>query len=263
MKKCFKLLGLVLLATTLTIAYTSCGGDDDDTTTTTTPDPGDDPGPGPGPGPGPDPEPNPFEGMEAGQVRAMFSGDGSDTIYTKIFRNYYAEHPSIREVVLWSTRAKLGVEGAGNENRFYPPYYSCLASLDSSQGFEFYCEYYTNGGWQDVIVTYQSGRVDTHSVGNYVYVGSLWGGPITVDKVSYNSLRKVLTAKVVIPLAKTADIISDAAGHFNPAANPEIQNLTILFYKVSVDDQFPTGTKNLLGNDKFFGTKLKSKIRVR
>ena len=261
MKKVFQLLGVALFATVICLSLASCGDKDKDEPAQQQQG-GDDPDPGPGPGPGPDPEENPFEGMEAGQVRAKFSGDGSDTIYTKVWRNFYAEHPSIREVVFWGTRAKLGVEGAGNENKFYPPYFSCLANLESKEGFEFYCDYYTDGGWQDVIVTYQSGRVDTHSVGNYVYVGSLWGGDITVQNFSYNSLRKLLTAKIVVPLAKTADIISDAAGHFNPNATPDVQNLTLLYYKVPVDDQFPTGTKSV-GNDKFSGTKLKAKVRIR
>lgn len=261
MKKVFQLLGVALFATVICLSLASCGDKDKDEPAQQQQG-GDDPGPGPGPGPGPEPDEDPFEGMEAGQVRAKFSGDGSDTIYTKVFRNFYAEQPQLRQLVLWGTRAKLGVEGAGNENRFYPPYFSCLASLDSCKAWEFYCEYYTSGGWQTVIVTYTSGVKDTHEVGNYVYVGSLWGGPITVERFSYNSLRKLLTAKIVIPLAKTADIIGDAAGNFNPNANPEIQNLTLLYYKVPMDDQFPSGAKSLV-NDKFFGTKLKLKGRIR
>ena len=249
MKKCFKLLGLVLLATTLTMSLASCGGDDDDdSTTTTTTDPGDDPEP-PGPGPNP-PDENPFEGMTEGTVKVNFQG--ADTVLEFASFKYYAELAGSGGIVALNY---CGAKADAGNGQIYLPYTRVVADLTTDQALNPYLTWYMSrgcGGWKNLIVTYQTGDKDTFEVGDYFYGGATSCGPITVSNFSYQGLRKQLTAKVQVTMVN----FDDATGGVE---TPRTEVVTYYFYKFVTDNAYPQ-SKSI--SDKKGILKSKDKIPV-
>lgn len=233
MKKVFRLLGVALLATTLTMSLASCGGDDDDTTTQQG-QPGEEPDPGPGPGPGPNPDPgtNPFEGMAEGEVKVNFQGQ--DTILTYPYINKYYEIPGTGGTWAINFVGAKADAGGGNVNL---PQARLVADLETGQELNPYLTWYMyRGPWRNLVITYQSGAKDTFQVGNYFYDGTT---PITVENFQYKALQKKVTAKVTVNMVN----FDEATGG---VANPTRETVVYYFYKFVTDDQMPQ--KSLSGS---------------
>lgn len=226
MKKCFKLLGIALFATTLCFSMASCGDKEE----TSTEQGSGDPGPGPGPGPGPDPQDNPFEGMAEGTVKVNFQG--ADTILEATTFKYYAELAGSNGVVALNYCGAKADAGGG---QIYLPYTRVVADLTTNQSLNPYLTWYMSrgcNGWKNLIVTYQDNSKDTFEVGNYFYGGASTCGPITVSNFSYQGLRKQLTAKVQVTMLN----FDDATGGVE---NPRTEVVTYYFYKFVTDDAYP------------------------
>ena len=232
MKKCFKLLGIALFATTLCFSMASCGDKEE---TSTEQGSGGDPDPGPGPGPGPDPQDNPFEGMAEGTVKMNFNGQDVEMEYL-VFK-YYAEIAGSGGT--WALNCHGAKADAGN-GRITLPAFRIVANLTGEQtGLNPYANWVlttpnqsngqlVNDGWYSLVVSYQDGTKDTFDVGDYFYNHT----NITVTNFNYQGFQKKLTAKIVVPMVNFDEATSGAT-------NPQVYNATFYFYRVVTDDAYP------------------------
>ena len=254
MKKCFKLLGLVLLATTLTMSLASCGDKDEpaqeqqhqNPDNPDNPDDPDDPD---------DPEENPFEGMDAGQVKVSFQGQVQDvdTNYTILleypYLNKYYEIPASGGI--WAINF-VGAKADQGGGYVTLPQTRLVADLATGEHLNPYLTWYMNTPkWDTLVVTYGSGDKDTFNVGDYFYGGPNTCGEIQVSKFSYNALRKLLTAKVTVKMLN----FNDATGG---VADPRTATVTYYFYKFQTDDQMPQ-SKSMVDPQKRFNQNLTKK----
>ncbi|MBR5029236.1 MAG: hypothetical protein IKX51_08450 [Bacteroidales bacterium] len=226
MKKCFKLLGLVLLATALTFSYTSCGGDDDDTTTQE-PGPGPNPDPDPDPDPEPEPDENPFEGMQEGTVRVHFTGDGIDTLYSCVQEEGYGLHPDLNTLSQTIFLSSRTIVAHPTQGYITLPYYRILFDAAKDSAFGTYADWYNTylsrdaHGWDSVQVPNTSYYIHT---GDYFYPGPYACGPIKITRKSFNTMTRKFSAKIVINMVKTAD--------YKAGSVSRVDTLTAVYYKV-------------------------------
>jgi hypothetical protein len=252
MKKCFKLLGLVLLATTLTMSLASCGDKDepaqeqqhDNPDNPDNPDDPDDPD---------DPEENPFEGMDAGQVKVKFQGQ--DILLEYPYINKYYEIPASGGI--WAINF-VGAKAQGAQaNQVVLPQTRLVADLATNEHLNPYLNWYMSDQatkWNDLVVSYQDGSKDTFQVGDYFYGGPNTCGEIQVSRFNYNALRKLVTAKVTVDMLN----FDDATGG---VADPRKETVTFYFYKFQTDDQMPQ-SKSMVDPQKRFNQNLTKKGEI-